>query len=199
MLHLKNYFSPIEQEQLVQLARKVCEVSPMITPVMPSGHKFNCQMTSCGPVGWTSDLAGYQYSKIHPVTKKPFAAMPTELTLLAKKLANLVDEPDYRPDTCLINYYPANNKSKLGLHQDNSESNLKPAIISISIGDDCVFAIGTTNRRDPVREILLTTGDVLIMHKESRLAYHSVKRIIANSSNILKNNGRLNFTIRQVY
>ena len=120
--------------------------------------------------------------------------MPDKLTLLAKKLANLVDEPDYRPDTCLINY-----KSKLGLHQDNSEPNLKPAIISISIGDDCVFAIGTTNRKDPVQEILLRTGDVLIMHNESRLAYHSVKRIIPNSSNILKNNGRLNFTIRQVY
>ena len=199
MLHLKSYFTVIEQAQLVQLARKIAAVSPMMTPVMPSGHKFNCQMTSCGLVGWTSDLTGYQYSKLHPVTKKPFAAIPQELTLLAKKLANLVDEPDYRPDTCLINYYPANNRSKLGLHQDNSEPNLKPAIISISIGDDCVFAIGTPHRRDPVKEILLKTGDVLIMHDQSRLAYHCVKRIIANSSNILKNNGRLNFTIRQVY
>ena len=199
MLHLKNYLSTIEQAQLVQLARKVAEISPMMTPVMPSGHKFNCQMTSCGTVAWISDSTGYKYTKIHPVTKKPFAAMPDELTLLAKKLANVVDEPDYRPDSCLINYYPATSKSKLGLHQDNSEPNLKPAIISISIGDDCVFTIGTNNRRDPVKEILLKTGDVLIMHNESRLAYHSVKKIIANSSNILKNNGRLNFTIRQVY
>ena len=199
MLHLKNYLSTIEQAQLVQLARKVVEISPMMTPVMPSGHKFNCQMTSCGTIAWISDSTGYKYTKIHPVTKKPFATMPDELTLLAKKLANLVDEPDYRPDTCLINYYPATSKSKLGLHQDNSEPNLKPAIISISIGDDCVFTIGINNRRDPVKEILLKTGDVLIMHNESRLAYHSVKKIIPNSSNILKNNGRLNFTIRQVY
>ena len=199
MLHLKNYFTAIEQQELVELARKIAAISPMMTPVMPSGHKFNCQMTSCRTVAWTSDLTGYRYTKIHPVTKKPFAAMPDKLTLLAKKLANLVDEPDYRPDTCLINYYSATSKSKLGLHQDNSEPNLKPAIISISIGDDCVFAIGTTNRKDPVQEILLRTGDVLIMHNESRLAYHSVKRIIPNSSNILKNNDRLNFTIRQVY
>ncbi len=47
MLHLKAYFTPAEQLNLVNLCRKVCEISPMITPVMPSGHKFNCQMTSC--------------------------------------------------------------------------------------------------------------------------------------------------------
>ena len=199
MLHLKNYFTPSEQLNLVEMCRRICDVSPMSTPVMPSGHKFNCQMTSCGTVGWISDLQGYRYSKIHPVNQKPFAVMPQELIQLSQKLARLVDEPDYRPDTCLINYYPASAKSKLGLHQDNSERNLKPAIISISIGDDCVFAIGTSNRKDPLQEILLRTGDVFIMHGQSRLAYHSVKRIIPNSSNILKNNGRLNLTIRQVY
>jgi hypothetical protein len=43
MLHLKNYLSTIEQAQLVQLARKVVEISLTMTPAMPSGHKFNCQ------------------------------------------------------------------------------------------------------------------------------------------------------------
>ena len=38
-----------------------------------------------------------------------------------------------------------------------------------------------------------------ILHGDSRLAYHSVKLIIPNSSDLLKNNGRLNLTIRQVY
>lgn len=200
MLHLKGYFTLAEQLELIKMCRQVCEVSPLVTPVMPSGHKFNCQQTSCGLVGWTSDVKeGYRYCRINPVNQKPFAEMPTLLVDIATKLARLVDEDDYRPDTCLINYYPASSRSKLGLHQDNTEPNLKPAIISISIGDDCVFAIGTSNRRDPITEILLKSGDVLIMHKEFRLAYHCVTRIIPNSSNILKNNGRLNLTIRQVY
>ncbi len=199
MLHLKGYFTHAEQLDLVEMCREICKVSPLMTPVMPSGHKFNCQQTSCGSVGWLSSHQGYSYSKIHPLTNRPFPAIPDELVSISKKLANLVDEPDYRPDTCLINYYPANSRSKLGLHQDNSEPNLKPAIISISIGDDAVFAIGTSNRKDPVKEILLRSSDVLILHSHSRLAYHSVKRIVPNTSTILKNNGRLNLTIRQVF
>ena len=38
-----------------------------------------------------------------------------------------------------------------------------------------------------------------ILHGDTRLAYHSVKLTISNSSDLLKNNGRLNLTIRQVY
>ncbi|MEG4803561.1 alpha-ketoglutarate-dependent dioxygenase AlkB [Microcoleus sp. ARI1-B5] len=120
---------------------------------------------------------------------------------MAVHVANSVDEPTYIPDTCLINYYPASSRSKLGLHQDNSELNLKPAIISISLGDDCEFVVGGTLRSDPLQSITLRSGDILVMHGSSRLAYHGVKRIIPNTAptGLLKNNGRLNLTIRQVF
>jgi alkylated DNA repair protein (DNA oxidative demethylase) len=167
---------------------------------MPSGLKFHCSQTSCGIVGWLSDRKGYRYSHINPVNNQPFAAMPTELIDIAQSLAKLVGEFDYQPETCLINFYPANAKSKLGLHQDNTESNLKPCIISISLGDDCSFVIGSNrSRKDPLDGILLRSGDVLILHGDSRLAYHGVQRILPKTSNLLKNYGRLNLTIRQVY
>lgn len=201
MLHLNKYFTVAQQQALVELTRNIASINGGMTiPVMPSGHKFNCSQTSCGLVGWISDRDGYRYSRINPVNKEPFAAMPAELIDIAQELAKQVNEPDYRPDTCLINFYPASSRSKLGLHQDNTERNLKPCIISISLGDDCIFSIGSNrSRKDPLTEILLRSGDVVILHGDSRLAYHSVKQIIPNSSNLLKNNGRLNLTIRQVY
>jgi len=201
MLHLKNYFSVCEQHNLVELIRNVVKANGGITiPVMPSGLKFHCSQTSCGIVGWLSDRKGYRYSHINPINNQPFAAMPTELIDIAQSLAKLVGEFDYQPETCLINFYPANAKSKLGLHQDNTESNLKPCIISISLGDDCSFVIGSNrSRKHPLDGILLRSGDVLILHGDSRLAYHGVQRILPKTSNLLKNHGRLNLTIRQVY
>lgn len=200
MLHLKNYFNEAQQQALVELTRNIARINGgMTVPVMPNGSKFNCSQTSCGLVGWLSDRQGYRYSRINPVNNQPFAAMPTELVDIAQDLAKLVDEFDYQPETCLINFYPADRKSKLGLHQDNTERNLKPCIISISLGDDCIFAIGSSrSRKDPLTEIVLRSGDVLILHGETRLAYHGVKGLIPGTSDLLKNNGRLNLTIRQV-
>jgi alkylated DNA repair protein (DNA oxidative demethylase) len=201
MLHVEKYFSVPEQENLVELTRNIARTNGGMTiPIMPNGAPFNCSQTSCGLVGWLSDRQGYRYSRINPVNNQPFAAMPTELIDIAQNLANLVGEFDYQPETCLINFYPANTKSKLGLHQDNTEPNLKPCIISISLGGDCSFVIGSNrSRKDPLKGIMLRSGDVLILHGDSRLAYHGVQRILPKTSNLLKNYGRLNLTIRQVY
>ena len=198
MLHLKKFLTHDQQLKLIEVCRDVAKVAPFVTPVMPSGHPFNCQMTSAGQVGWTSDLTGYRYSRTQP-NGRAFPPIPDFIADLAIEIANLVDEPTYLPDTCLMNYYRPDAKSKLGLHRDDSDVNLKAPIISISIGDDCEFAIGGLRRSDPTQSIILRSGDILVLHGQSRLAYHSVKRIIPGTSNILKNNGRLNLTIRQVF
>lgn len=196
MMHIKNYFSVEQQLELIEIAREVAKAAPLFTPVMPHSNKpFNVRMTSCGVTGWISDTKGYRYSPTHP-SGKSWPAMPDRLRQIALDLAALVGEFDYRPETCLINYYERG-KGKLGLHQDNSEVNLKPALISISLGDSAIFAIGGSKRSDPLQRIQIDSGDVVILHGESRLAYHAVERLIPNSS-LLKNGGRLNFTIRQV-
>jgi alkylated DNA repair protein (DNA oxidative demethylase) len=207
MLHLKEILTYNQQLRLVEMCREIAKVAPFITPVMPSGQPMNCQQTSCGQVGWTVDKQGYRYSHTQP-NGRAFPAMPDSLANLADYVASLVDEPSYFAHTCLINHYQASSKSKLGLHQDNTEVNLEPCIISISIGDDCEFVMrsapasyGGTNRSDPTKTIILRSGDILVMHGQSRLAYHGVKRIIPNTApkGLLKNNGRLNMTIRQVF
>lgn len=199
MRHFKQELNLKQQLSLVEICRNIAKVAPFTVPTMPSGHPFNCQQTSCGTVGWLSDKQGYRYSRKQP-NGQPWPAMPSSLEDLAIHAASLVGEP-LIPDTCLINYYPANSKSKLGLHQDNTEANLKAAIISISIGDDCEFIIGGNRRSDPLETIILRSGDIIILHGESRLAFHGVKRIIpgAGPAGLLQNGGRLNLTFRQFF
>lgn len=197
MLHLQQFLDRNQQEAIAELCRSIARIAPLVTPTMPSGAKYRCQQTSCGLVGWISDSQGYRYQHLNPANGEPFPSMPIELIDLAQSLAAKVGEQSYRPDTCLINFYPQG--GRLGLHQDNTERNLKPCIISLSLGDDAIFQIGGTKRSDPTRELLLRSGDALILHGESRLAFHGIKRIIPGTSNLLKNGGRLNLTIRQVY
>lgn len=196
MIHAKGILSRDLQLEILELTRSVAFYSPTFFPTASSGNKFNCEMTSCGKYGWVSDRFGYRYTENHPQTKEPWAKMPDLISSLAKTFAGMVDEHDYVPETCLINYYKKN--GKLGLHQDNSEFNLKPAIISISLGDDATFLVGGNKRIDPVQEILLRSGDVFILHGESRLYFHGIKKIAPNTADLLKNGGRLNLTIRQV-
>lgn len=195
MIHLKHYLNLPQQRRFLELARQIASTSPLFQPLMYSGKKINCQMTSCGDFGWISDRNGYRYDRLHPSTHKPFPPMPKEFSDLAIKIAKSVGEFDYKPQSCLINYYQKS--GKLGIHQDNTEHNLLPAIISISLGDDAIFAIGGKKYSDPVSEITLKSGDVFVLHGDSRLFFHGIKKIIP-SSNLLKNGGRLNLTIRQV-
>jgi DNA oxidative demethylase len=193
--HLPGFFSLEQQRELLSSCRAIARVSPLFTPVMPgSGAKFNYQMTNCGDWGWISDIKGYRYTREHPVTGEPWAAIPE---IIRTSAMNLAEAYGYSllPQTCLINYYPAG--GKLGLHQDNSEKNQTAPIISFSLGDDAVFLIGGLRRSDPTKEIVLRSGDALIMGGEARMAFHGVKKILPKTSNFLRHGGRINLTIRE--
>jgi DNA oxidative demethylase len=103
------------------------------------------------------------------------------------------------PQSALINWYVEN--STLGLHQDKTEESLAP-VVSFSLGDDCLFTIGGIKRADKKRNITLHSGDILVMGGEHRLAFHGVKKIIPNTAPPeleMKQSGRINITVRQVY
>jgi alkylated DNA repair protein (DNA oxidative demethylase) len=61
-----------------------------------------------------------------------------------------------------------------------------------------VFRIGGTKRSDPTRTIRLASGDALVLGGEARLAFHGVDRIIAGTSTLLPEGGRINLTLRRV-
>jgi alkylated DNA repair protein (DNA oxidative demethylase) len=97
---------------------------------------------------------------------------------------------------CLINYYGA--AAKMGLHRDQDEADLRAPVVSLSLGDTCVFRFGGTMRRGATRSIELKSGDAVVLSGESRLALHGVDRILFGSSSLLSEGGRFNLTLRRV-
>ena len=86
----------------------------------------------------------------------------------------------------------------MGLHQDNDEQDFQFPVVSISLGDDALFRIGGTKRTDKTESVWLSSGDVVVMGGEARLAYHGIDRIRFGTSTLLKNAGRINLTLRVV-
>ncbi|MGH6861970.1 MAG: alpha-ketoglutarate-dependent dioxygenase AlkB, partial [Phyllobacterium sp.] len=85
-----------------------------------------------------------------------------------------------------------------GLHQDRDEQDLSAPVVSVSLGDTCLFRFGGTRRNDPTQSLKLSSGDVVVLGGEGRLAFHGVDRIYAGTSTLLKNTGRINLTLRRV-
>lgn len=164
---------------------------PFFIPTTKSGKSFHYQMTCMGECGWVSDQQGYRYQLTHPFTHKPWAKMiPSIANILIPylKFQGLILN-NYQAQTCLINKYEKG--SKLGLHQDKDETNKIAPLISISLGADGIFQLGGLTYNDPLQEIILKSGDVLILSEKDRMRYHGIKGIINGDK-------RLNLTIRQV-
>ena len=85
----------------------------------------------------------------------------------------------------------------MGLHQDRDEIADAP-VVSVSLGDRARFRIGGATRGGPTKSLILASGDVLMFGGEARLAYHGIDRILAGTSTILPEGGRLNLTLRRV-
>jgi alkylated DNA repair protein (DNA oxidative demethylase) len=86
----------------------------------------------------------------------------------------------------------------MGLHQDRDEKEFSAPVLSVSIGDSCLFRVGGTTRSAPTVSVRLSSGDVVILGGEGRLAYHGVDRIYPETSTLLKKGGRINLTLRRV-
>jgi DNA oxidative demethylase len=181
------------QEALLAALRAVLASAPAYTPRMPkSGKPLSVRMSNCGPLGWVTDEAGYRYQPLHPETGRPWPPMPAIVTDAWRALASY----PHPAESCLINYYgPA---AKMGLHQDRDEHAFDAPVVSLSLGDTCLFRIGGTKRGDPTRTLRLASGDALVLGGEARLAFHGVDRIMPGTSTLLPEGGRVNLTLRRV-
>lgn len=100
---------------------------------------------------------------------------PVDLSCLVQNLASLVGET-MRPEAAIVNYYPMN--ATMGGHLDDAELSMERPIVSISLGCPAIFLIGGRTRSARPTAILLRSGDVLIMSRESRYCVHGVPRIL---------------------
>jgi DNA oxidative demethylase len=188
-----GYLGREDQAAMCQAVREVFATAPLFPPRMPkSGRPMSVRMSNCGPLGWVSDERGYRYERTHPETGWPWPPMPDAMTAIWNSIAQYADAPE----ACLINYYDPS--AKMGLHQDRDEAVFDAPVVSVSLGDSCLFRIGGPKRGDPTRSFRLNSGDVLVLGGAARLSFHGVDRIYPATSTLLAKGGRINLTMRRV-
>jgi DNA oxidative demethylase len=181
------------QEALVHELRAVLALAPLYVPRMPrTGRPMSVKMSNCGPLGWVTDERGYRYQATHPETGQAWPEMPARVLEAWRALAGY-DQP---PECCLVNYYAGS--AKMGLHQDRDETEFAAPVVSLSLGDSCLFRIGGLKRSDATSTIRLASGDAVVLGGQARLAFHGVDRIVPGSSTLLAEGGRFNLTLRRV-
>lgn len=116
----------------------------------------------------------YKYTReATDVNGRHVLPFPGWMTLLGPgALTEAYDDPHaddgYAPDTALVNYY--DHHARLGMHQDRDERADDP-VVSLSIGDSCLFRFGNTRSRGkPHEDVLLASGDLFVFGGPSRFA-----------------------------
>jgi DNA oxidative demethylase len=181
------------QIELLAALREVLAAAPLFTPRMPmSGRPFTVRMSNCGGLGWVSDTSGYRYAATHPETGRPWPPIPAILLSAWDELGRY----PHPPEACLVNFYGPT--AKMGLHQDRDEDDFDASVVSLSLGDSCLFRVGGRKRGDPTRSFRLHSGDALVLGGAARLAFHGVDRILPVTSTLLAEGGRFNLTLRRV-
>ncbi|MGB0494861.1 MAG: alpha-ketoglutarate-dependent dioxygenase AlkB [Kangiellaceae bacterium] len=184
----------INTKPLLDKIKSLTKIAPFNKMMTPNGHNTNIPFTNCGEFGWTSDLSGYRYSRINPITKQSWPLMPKTFFTLAQDAAKNAGFENFTPDACLINQYSIG--SKLGAHQDKNEKDFTQPIVSVSIGLPAVFQIFGNTRSGVEVSYHLQDGDVMVWGKSARLIYHGVKTISVDPLNSHSTH-RFNITFRK--
>lgn len=192
--HMPGHLSGEMQQALVEDIRQVVRAAPLYVPAMPrTGKEMSVRMTNCGTLGWVTDKErGYRYQPVHPVTGEPWPPIPEALMQLWREVSGY----PLPPQACLVNFYSP--EARMGLHQDRDETDLAAPVVSVSLGDDCLFRVGGTRRGEKTVSFRLGSGDVVVLGGEGRLCFHGVDKIYPGTSALLKSDARINLTLRRV-
>jgi alkylated DNA repair protein (DNA oxidative demethylase) len=188
-------FAGSEAFALVEEVDRIAQQAPFRHLVTPGGYTMSVAMTNCGRLGWVSDRSGYRYDPVDPDTGAHWPAMPPAFLDIAARAAADAGFTGYDPDACLINRYVAG--AKLGLHQDRDEKDPWAPIVSVSLGLPAVFLWGGKRRSDPVRRLLLESGDIAVWGGPARFIYHGVAPL-KDGEHPLTGTARVNLTFRKV-
>lgn len=176
-LLLRGYASDAAVE-LLQAIDAITAAAPFRHMITPGGYRMSVAMTNCGSVGWVSDRCGYRYQPTDPDTGRPWPAMPATFTELAAQAAAEAGFAGFMPDACLINRYAPG--TRLSLHQDRNERDLRAPVVSVSLGLPAVFLFGGTQRSDRPRRHRLAHGDVVVWGGPARLAFHGIAPLVGD-------------------
>jgi alkylated DNA repair protein (DNA oxidative demethylase) len=142
----------------------------------------------------------YQYSRTaDDMDGAPVKPLPPEMRSLARDAVASAygDARGFEPDAVIANYYTPS--TKLGLHTDGEEPSGAP-VVTISIGDACVFRFAGVDRRTaPFVDLWLASGDLLVFGGPTRRIYHGVPKVIGGTAppDLGLPPGRLSITVRE--
>ncbi|RSS67324.1 alpha-ketoglutarate-dependent dioxygenase AlkB [Streptomyces sp. WAC06614] len=104
-------------------------------------------------------------------------------------------EPGPAYDIALVNFYEGD--ARMGMHRD-AEERAEDPVVSLSLGDSCVFRFGNTvSRGRPYHDVELRSGDLFVFGGPARRAYHGVPKVLPGTAPPeLGLTGRLNITLR---
>ncbi|MFE9536192.1 alpha-ketoglutarate-dependent dioxygenase AlkB family protein [Streptomyces sp. NPDC006691] len=197
-VHVPGWLSVERQRELVAACREWARGPvPIRRTELPGGGVMSVR-TVC--VGW--HWQPYRYTRVaHDVNGLPVAQFPDWLgelgrAAVAAAYGDAGAGARYSPDTALINFY--DDTARMGLHQDKDEKSDAP-VVSLSIGDSCVFRFGNTEHRGrPYTDVELVSGDLFVFGGASRFAYHGVPKVLPGTGEPATGmaRGRLNITLR---
>jgi alkylated DNA repair protein (DNA oxidative demethylase) len=87
----------------------------------------------------------------------------------------------------------------MGMHVDREEPS-PASVVSLSVGDSCLFRFGSpAGRGRPWTDLVLESGDLVVFGGPSRRAYHGVPRVFPGTAppGIGLETGRFNITVRE--
>jgi len=180
--------------QLMQALAMLESEAPFRHMATPGGRTMSVALTNCGEWGWVSDSRGYRYTRLDPMTDRPWPAMPAIFASLAERAAQAAGFPGFRPDACLVNRYLPG--SRMALHQDRNERDFSAPIVSVSLGIPAVFLFGGHSRTDRPGRHPLFHGDVVVWGGEDRLRYHGILPL-REAHHPALGSKRINFTLRK--
>ncbi|MEU9115481.1 alpha-ketoglutarate-dependent dioxygenase AlkB [Streptomyces sp. NPDC048483] len=197
-VHVPGWLTLAQQRELVTACRGWARgPAPIRHTKLPRGGVMSVQ-TVC--IGW--HWQPYAYTRTaDDVNGARVAEFPDWMVELGRRALveayqDATSGDGYTPDTALINFYDA--EAKLGMHQDKEERSGAP-VVSLSIGDTCVFRFGNTETRTkPYTDIELASGDLFVFGGPSRFAYHGVPKVRPGTCDPASGltSGRLNITMR---
>lgn len=204
---IRNWLDPEQQRFLVnQFRRWAAGPVPPRSPVI-AGHPMSVQSVSLGwhwkPYAYTRTASDVNGAEVLPLPQwlidlgaraatEAFRDYPR--TASARWFSR--EDSQFHADAALLNYYSPD--AKMGMHQDKDESTNDP-VVSLSLGDSCVFRFGNTeNRNKPFKDLQLNSGDLFVFGGPSRYAFHGVPKILPGTSPAACDlaTGRINITLR---
>ncbi|MER5928681.1 alpha-ketoglutarate-dependent dioxygenase AlkB [Streptomyces sp. NPDC002054] len=204
-VHVPDWLGPDRQRELVEACRAWARPPGGLRTVRtPGGGTMTARQVCLGlhwyPYGYATAAVDGDGAPVKP--------MPQWLAELGRAAVGAAYAgPDAGPyaeptgasdlayDIALVNFYDAD--ARMGMHRDAEEKSGAP-VVSLSLGDTCVFRFGNTaSRGRPYRDVQLRSGDLFVFGGPSRLAYHGVPKVYAGTAPpALGLTGRLNLTLR---